>query len=223
MLSQILRTEAIILRRTNYGEADRILSLLTPEYGKLTAIAKGIRRPKSKLAGGLELFATCDLTIRQGRGDMGLVTSARLIHFYGHILHDYDRLQLGYDCLKKLTKVVETVAEPDFYNLLAGSFKYLDAPEIDRRIIELWFKLQLNALLGVGLNLTSDVSGRVLQPNMRYVFAAEESAFAENPHGQFGSEHIKLLRLASAHNPALLQCIGGVESVIEDCLRSVII
>ena len=54
---QTLRTEAIILRRTNYGEADRILNMLTPQHGKVSAIAKGVRKAKSKLAGGLELFA----------------------------------------------------------------------------------------------------------------------------------------------------------------------
>ena len=49
------RTEAIILRRTNYGEADRVISLITPDRGKISGIAKGVRKPKSKLAGGLEL------------------------------------------------------------------------------------------------------------------------------------------------------------------------
>lgn len=223
MHSQNLRTEAIILRRTNYGEADRIISFLTPDHGKLAAIAKGVRKPKSKLAGGLELFATCDLTIRQGRGDMGLVTSARLIHFYGDIMHDYDRLQLGYDCIKKLAKVVETVAEPDFYNLLKDSFKYIETSDIDRRLIRFWFKLHLDELLGVGLNLATDVNGRALEQNSRYVFDAEESGFVQNPNGQFGAEHIKFLRLASTHSPALLQRIGGVGTVIEDCLQSVII
>lgn len=52
-----LHTRAIVLRRTNYGETDRILNLLTPE-GKKSVLAKGVRREKSKLAGGIELFVS---------------------------------------------------------------------------------------------------------------------------------------------------------------------
>src|SRR5215469_4585118 len=123
---QSIRTEAIILRRTNYGEADRILNLLTPHDGKISAIAKGVRKPKSKLAGGLELFATCDLTILRGRGEMGTVSSARLMTFYGDILKDYWRMQLGYECIRLINRAVETVAEPEFYYLLRNSLIYLN-------------------------------------------------------------------------------------------------
>ena len=76
---QTLRTEAIILRRTNYGEADRILNVLTPEHGKVSAIAKGVRKAKSKLAGGLELFAVSDITILKGKSDMGTFEAARAV------------------------------------------------------------------------------------------------------------------------------------------------
>ena len=57
-----LRTHAIVLRRTNYGESDRILSLLTPE-GKIAVLARGVRKEKSRLAGGIELFSTDDVPL----------------------------------------------------------------------------------------------------------------------------------------------------------------
>ena len=75
------RTRAIILRRTNYGEADRILQLLT-EQGRRSVIARGVRREKSKLAGGIELFAVSDVVIGEGKGELGVLTSARLVQFY---------------------------------------------------------------------------------------------------------------------------------------------
>ena len=53
------RSRAIVLRRTNFGEADRIVDLLTPS-GRVSVMARGVRREKSKLAGGIELFALCD-------------------------------------------------------------------------------------------------------------------------------------------------------------------
>ena len=54
-MSDEIKTLGFVLRRTNYGEADRILNLITPQ-GKISAIAKGVRKPKSKLAGGVEMF-----------------------------------------------------------------------------------------------------------------------------------------------------------------------
>jgi DNA repair protein RecO (recombination protein O) len=64
-----IRTTAIVLQRTNYGEADRILQLLTPE-GKQGVMARGVRREKSRLAGGIELFAICEVVISEGRGEV---------------------------------------------------------------------------------------------------------------------------------------------------------
>ena len=60
-----IRTKAIVLRRTNYGEADRILNFLT-EQGVIAAIAKGVRKEKSKLAGAVELFTVSDITHHKG-------------------------------------------------------------------------------------------------------------------------------------------------------------
>lgn len=64
------RTKAVVLRRTNYGEADRILQLLTPD-GRRSVMARGVRKEKSKLAGGIELFAVSDVVIGEGKGDLG--------------------------------------------------------------------------------------------------------------------------------------------------------
>jgi len=72
---RIYNTEAIVLRRTDYGEADRILTLFTPMYGKLRAIAKGIRRPTSRLAGHLEPFTRTQLLLATGR-ELDIVTQA---------------------------------------------------------------------------------------------------------------------------------------------------
>ena len=79
------RTKAIVLRRTNYGEADRIVQFLTPD-GRRSVMARGVRKEKSKLAGGIELFAISDVVIGEGKGELGVVTSAKLEHFFKHSL-----------------------------------------------------------------------------------------------------------------------------------------
>ncbi len=73
--SRVYSTEAIVLRRTDFGEADRILTLFTPSYGKVRAIAKGARRTTSRLAGHLEPFTRTQLLLATGR-ELDIVTQA---------------------------------------------------------------------------------------------------------------------------------------------------
>ncbi|MDB5181251.1 MAG: repair protein RecO, partial [Candidatus Saccharibacteria bacterium] len=110
-----ITTTAIILSRTDFGEADRILTLLTPDHGKLRLIAKGVRRIKSKLAGGIELFSVSDIVYIKGRGDIGTLISTRLIRHYGKIVSDVTRTMLGYDLIKMLNKATEDEPEDDYF------------------------------------------------------------------------------------------------------------
>ena len=212
------RTQAIVLRRTNYGEADRVLSLLTPDRGKLSAIAKGVRKPKSKLAGGLELLAVCDLTLVGGKGNMALITSARLNQFYGSILQEYERLERAYLFIKEVNRATETISEPEFYYLLQKSLEYLNAKNIDWHLTELWFRLHLRALLGHGINVLSDRNGTKLAADKTYHYDFSEQAFYADANGRFTADHIKLLRLLLAKNPAVMRQVSGIDKALEDCL-----
>lgn len=213
-----IRTKAIVLRRTNYGEADRILQLLTPNDGKISVIAKGVRREKSKLAGGIELFAICDVSVIPGKGDMGTLTSSRLDTFYAHIMEEYDRLQLGYEAIKQVTRAAEAVSDPAFFELLATMLASLDNHEIDEKITATWFWLQLAILLGVGLNLSIDENGMKLVEESRYNFNEDSMSFVYNEQGRFTTEHIKLLRLLSAQPPEVAQHVKGIDELIVECL-----
>ena len=213
-----IRTKAIVLRRTNYGEADRILQLLTPDHGKISVIAKGVRREKSKLAGGIELFAVCDVSVIPGKGDMGTLTSSRLDTFYAHIMEEYERLQLGYEAIKQVTHAAEAVTDPAFFELLATMLASLDNREIDEKITATWFWLQLSILLGVGLNLSIDENGMKLVEESRYNFNESSMSFVYHEQGRFTTEHIKLLRLLSAQPPEVAQHVKGIEGLISDCL-----
>ena len=74
------KTIAIVLKRIDYGEADRIVTVLTPDAGKLSLMAKGARRVKSKLAGGIELLSTSEINYIAGKGSLDTLVSSRLIH-----------------------------------------------------------------------------------------------------------------------------------------------
>lgn len=212
------RTKVIILRRTDYGEADKIMQLLTPDHGKVSAIAKGVRRGKSKLAGGLELFAVCDVTLIKGKSDIYTMTSARIEVFYRSVLADYDRLQLGYYCIKEVSRATETAGEPEFYELLRQSFDYLNDLAIDLRLIEAWFRLQLAILLGGALNVTYDKDNQRLSSEKRYDFDSNDMLFFERERGAFAADHIKLLRLLISKNPRLVSHVGGIKDLIDEVL-----
>src|SRR3954464_4996696 len=74
-----LKTEAIVLRSIRYGEADRVLHLYTPQRGRLSAIPKGVRRPKPRFGGRLEPFFRLQLVLYEGRSDLLTVTSAETL------------------------------------------------------------------------------------------------------------------------------------------------
>ncbi len=215
---KIIRTKAIVLRRTNYGEADRIVNLLTPEYGKLSVMAKSVRREKSKLAGGIELFARCDVTVNTGKGDLGILTGARLEQFYKNILNDYDRLQFGYEVIKQISKAADQLDEPAFFDLLDQALASLNDEEIDLKVVKAWFWLQLAILLGVGLNLATDNNGMKLVEDARYSFDSNDSVLVFHENGDVRSDHIKLLRLLSAQPPKVAMQVQGVGTLIDDCL-----
>ncbi len=215
---QPLKTKAIILRRTNYNEADRILQVITPGNGKLGIIAKGVRREKSKLASAVELFSVSDITVARGRSGLGVLTSARLEHFYRHILKDYDRLQLGYEVVKRVASLSEHTSEKSLYTLAHTALQSLDTMAIDLRIVKAWFYLQLAELTGHGLNLSRDDKNKALKVDSRYRFDIAQMSFIEQPAGAFTSNHLKLLKIMKIKNPQVIAHISGIEDYLDDCL-----
>jgi DNA repair protein RecO (recombination protein O) len=211
------RRQAIVLRRTNYGEADRILQLITPE-GRLDAVARGVRREKSKLAGGIELFAVCDVVVHESkRGGLGILTSARLVHFYRHILEDYDAMQFAYEATKHVARATESLDEADWFDVLVGVFSGLDSPDIPRQLVETWFYLRIATLLGTELSLSFDIQGQPLREDDRYVYDVAEKGLRQDQRGELTRNHITLLRVMNAHPIQTAAQLGGVQGILSDC------
>lgn len=209
-----IRTKAIVLRRTNYGEADRIIQLLTPDYGKLSVMAKGVRREKSKLAGGIELFAVSDITLISGKSEIWTLTGAQLDTFFAHIMTDYERMQFAYEAIKQTSKATEQVSDPAFFELLETALGSLNEPSINLDITVTWFWLQLAILQGQGMNLATDVNGMNLVESKNYAFDTENMSFTFNDNGDFTTEHIKLLRLLSAQKPSVVANVNGITPLL---------
>lgn len=212
-----IRTRAIVLRRTNYGEADRILQLLT-HLGKKSVIARGVRREKSRLAGGIELFAICEVVINEGRGELDILTSSKLINFFRHIMDDYDRMQFAYSAIKLVSKSSETTAGSDWYDILAETLAGLDAKTLQFEMVQTWFYLHYSSVLGYELSLWHDVNGQKLLSEQNYIYDITEKGLRSDPRGELTSEHIKLLRLIATRPLKTIAKVGGIEPVVSECL-----
>lgn len=211
-----VRTRAIVIRRTNYGEADRVLKLLTPE-GQMSAMAKGVRREKSKLAGGIELFGVSDITLHQGKGDLAILTSARLDAFYGRIVEDYDRLQFGYEVINAVSKASDQIDDAAWFDILEQVYKGLDEPNIQLRLTQVWFYLRYAELTGYELSLERDVAGNKLSANKQYMYDVSEKGLRPSEQGDITADHIKFLRLVAAKPLLTVAQVGGIDAILPDC------
>lgn len=220
-----LVTTGIILARTDYGEADRILTLITPDHGKLRLMAKGVRRVKSKLAGGIELFSVSHITFVKGRSEIGTLASTRLIKHYANIVKDLERTMAGYELIKQLNKVTEDEPEPEYFELLKDTFEALDDSQIPLQLIRFWFTAQLLRLGGHTPNLKTDERSRKLVADQLYDFDFDRMTFVSNPlNGRFTANHIKFLRLAFAGNqPKVLAAVQGMGKMLQDCIPLVVL
>lgn len=210
-------TRGIILTRTNYGEADKIVTLLTPDMGKVRLMAKGVRKPKSKLAGGVELFCVSQVGYITGRTDLSTLTSARIERQFEHIAKDIDRTMFGYDVIKCISTITEDEAGKDYYDLLEAVLATLDNLSISLAITSMWFDLNILDLGGHQPNLHTDVRGNQLAADQMYLFSYDDMSFAASPAGTYDARVIKLLRLAIAtDDPRILAKVSGVDDLLPE-------
>lgn len=94
-MSRSAKTDAVVLRTFRLGEADRVLHLYTAEHGRVGAVAKGVRRTRSRLGGRLEPFSHVELLLHRGRGELHTVTGASLVRSHDRIRSDSYRLGVG--------------------------------------------------------------------------------------------------------------------------------
>lgn len=140
------RTEAIILKRINFGEADRILTIFTKHYGKIKAIAKGVRKVTSRKGGSLELFNHCALFLAEGR-NLDILTEAQVINSFPAVREDLKRISQAY-CIVELVDQLtpERQANRQLFDLLVETLAKLSNCPTARLITD--FQRELLETLG---------------------------------------------------------------------------
>lgn len=115
-----------MLRTHKLGEADRIVSVLTRQHGKVRAVVKGVRKTKSRFGARLEPITHIDVLFYEGRGDLDIVTQAETIDHFRAIRDDLDRLTRAVSMLEACDQLgLEGEANPGLYQMLLGALRAL--------------------------------------------------------------------------------------------------
>lgn len=140
-------SEGVVLAKKNYGEADKILVIFSKKFGKVSLIAKSIRRPKSRKRGHLEVFNKITFQGIKGQG-LDLLTEAEVIDDYKHLRQDLKRVSVAYYFCEVVGKIThEGEAHEDVYLLLASSLQRLQT-EKQLKSFRLDFIFKLLTILG---------------------------------------------------------------------------
>jgi DNA repair protein RecO (recombination protein O) len=161
-------TDAIVLSRFDLGEADRVMTLITPGIGKLKAIAKGIRRPTSRIGGSLEPFAELQVALARGR-TFDVVTQVSVGHAWLNLRDDLESAATAWYLAELADRSLEErhAAEP-LYALLRRAYELLDAGMAPGRVAR-WYEMHLLDELGVRPEVDRCVEcDRVLEADGRF-------------------------------------------------------
>lgn len=152
-----VKTEAIVLRSIRYGEADRILHLYTPNRGRIGAIAKGVRRARSRFGGRLEPFFRLRIELHEGRGELLTVTGADTVNGHAGLREHARALDAAARACDAVGRLFETSEpHPGVFNLLCRKLALLDEdPSSATRASSLGFRMKLLLAAGLAPSLAS--------------------------------------------------------------------
>jgi len=174
---RLYRTEAIVLRRSDLGEADRLLTLLTPERGKLRVVAKGVRKIASRKSGHVELFNRVGLLIARGRGEFDIVSQAETIEPYRALREDLHRSTYAHYAAELVERFAEEgSAQPELFDLFSDALLWLSTAS-DLALTARFFEVRLLTLAGFQPQVFNCVKGGELLTEI-----ADDETYGWNPH-----------------------------------------
>jgi DNA repair protein RecO (recombination protein O) len=156
-VSGSFKTEAIVLRSIRFAEADRVLHLYTPDRGRMGAVAKGVRRVKSRLGGRLEPLSRVRLVLHEGRGELCTISQADTVNAHAALRERRESLERATQACEAVLRLLDSI-EPNrpAYNLLCHELALLDASAAAAgRDQALAFRLKLLLAAGFAPELAS--------------------------------------------------------------------
>jgi DNA repair protein RecO (recombination protein O) len=155
----LYKSEAVIIKRSDLGEADKILTILTPHFGKLRVVAKGVRKVTSRLAGHVELFTRSQMLLAKAR-NLDIVTQSMTTDAYRPLHDDLSRVAHAYYAAELLDAMVPDAQESyPVYKLLVEALRILSEDGRPDRVLR-WYEMQLLGYMGYAPELTDCVQCR---------------------------------------------------------------
>jgi hypothetical protein len=150
----LVKTEAILLKGTNYRETSKIITFYTRSHGKIRGIAKGVRSTKTKWGGALQSMAYLNLFFYfKENKDLFLVSNAEHITSFHSIYNDYEKMQAGYGIIELVNRTTaDNQQNEDIFNLLKNSLELLENATKNYVNVLLYFEFKLCSLLGFQIN-----------------------------------------------------------------------
>ncbi len=224
---RVYKTQAIVLRQRKLGEADKIITLFCASRGKVDAVAKGVRRTKSRLAGHLEPLTLGSYLLAEGR-DLDIITQAETVEAFAPLREDLDRLGRGFYCAELVDRLLPDHSEANpVFVLLRDCLERL-AWEDHLDLVVRYFEMQLLDELGYRPSLeTCAVCDRKLEPVQNYWSttiggAVDPKCADENlevvPFSLNALKVLRLLQRSSFAEVARLRLDPALASEIEECL-----
>ena len=210
---RVYRTHAVILRRRDYADADRILTVYTPSLGKRALIAKGIRKTTSRKAGHLELFTHASLMASQAR-TWDIVTEATTVESFRHLRQDLECIGRGAYICELIDGFTEEEDENQpLWELLTLCLRQLDAlgqtpNEARAAVLMRWTELHLLSLTGFQPQLFHCLDcGEPLRPETNFLMLMEGGVICptcQNRRGGDGEtidvDVLKVMRYLQSHS-----------------------
>lgn len=146
---KIYKIKGVVIKRKNWGEADRLITSFTDSLGKIIFKAKGVRKPLSKHGGHLEIFSLSNIELVEGKG-LPILTSAQIINPFFNIQNDLKKIILASHICEIIDKTTaERIPSKKIFNLLTGFFNYLDrCKKIQSKLLLSYFIINLMSFLG---------------------------------------------------------------------------
>jgi DNA repair protein RecO (recombination protein O) len=154
-MSDIIKTEAVVLRKINQGDSSLIVTLFSPEHGKFSVIAKGIKSPKSKMNARLELFNHVEVVFyRKQNRDVQMIKSADTVTVHNKIIEDIDRYMYASGVLELFNKLLpDNEQHEKLFKGILRILKLFNLSEENPKLLFVRFFLFFIDELGYGLQL----------------------------------------------------------------------
>jgi DNA repair protein RecO (recombination protein O) len=226
MSNRAVKTEAVVLRSMRYGEADRILQLYTPNRGRVSAIAKGVRRARSRFGGRLEPFFRLRIELHEGRGELLTVTGAQTVNGHARLRGDGRALDAAARACDAVGRLFETTEpHPGVYNLLCRKLSLLDEQAgVDSsgdRASALAFRLKLLLAAGLAPQLGACASCGEREDLVGFSGAAGGVVCGACEAGSFSLDQRAHLFMAEALGRPLTDAPEAVDSALGQVERAI--